>query len=410
MVRWWLLIVLLPLLALFAFCGCEPASPEEALPEPEEAISESATAHGADVSRETASMPAGKPAGDPAGWPGNIPDDIPPLHGGIRNVMEGGTHIRIFYQGLSRDQLDDYLGLLEDNGFRLEYVVYEDERLPDEVAEKRFTEGDFDAVDITKGPYHLNMGYGEGDIVLDVYTSGWEDDYPLTPVRDWPADLTDVPVPEDCRIEAVYAQDDGGHQIVCRPEDEQAVADYHHALQAAGYLPTNQPRVAHAPVGSDYPDVLARGDTEVTLDYSTSISTFRLTIWRAATFEAPTQTSRPGIAPARPTTSSSTTVTWPSELVGMVPQPQGLTIHAVQEVGELDFMIVCIGADNALVLDYAALLRTEGFMETNRMEAEQGRVIALAFANGSLVIDLLPGVDGTLVIRIMRKPAGRGPG
>ncbi|MBN1629219.1 MAG: hypothetical protein JW990_05625 [Thermoleophilia bacterium] len=62
------------------------------------------------------------------------------------------------------------------------------------------------------------------------------------------------------------------------------------------------------------------------------------------------------------------------------------------------------------MLDYAALLGTEGFVETNRMEAEQGRVVALAFANGSLVIDSLPGVDGTPVIRIMRQPADHGPG
>lgn len=36
--------------------------------------------------------------------------DIPALDANIRNVSKGGTSIRILYQGLSREQIDSYVG------------------------------------------------------------------------------------------------------------------------------------------------------------------------------------------------------------------------------------------------------------------------------------------------------------
>ncbi len=389
MVRWWMLMLFLPLLVLLAFTACGQEVPvDQETP----------------AAEETPNGSTGTPAGQSGTWPAYIPADIPPLHDSIRTVIEGSTHVRIFYHGLSQEQIDAYLELLKNNGFQLEYVVYKDERLPDEVAEKRLMEGDFDAVHITKGPYHLNMEYGEDEAFLDVNTSGWEDDYPLTPVREWPADLTDVPVPDRCGIEGVYPQDLGGYQIVCRPDDGEAVADYSEVLQAAGFAPTDPPRIARPPVGGDYPLVFALGDTEITLDYSASVSTVRITVWRVPPPETAAQA--PQTAPAQLTAPSSTTATWPSELAGMLPQPEGVLIESVQEVGELDFMIVCRLEHDDVALDYVARLKTEGFTETSRMEAQSGRLVALMLANDRLTVDLLLSENGLLVIRIIRLPAG----
>lgn len=224
---------------------------------------------------------SGASSGTSSLWPDYIPDDIPALDTNIRKVMEGGTGIRIFYQDLSREQIDDYLRRLQDAGFKLQYLVYYDERYPDNPATKqRMERGEYDAVDITKGDYHLNIGYVPGDVFLDVDSSGFEESYPNTPDTAWPADLAGVlPQPERCRMEAVYAQASGGYQIVCTPEDDRAVADYVAALEAAGYLPTQSPKVARPDVAGAYPDVYSRGDVEVTVDYPPSTSMMRITVW-----------------------------------------------------------------------------------------------------------------------------------
>jgi hypothetical protein len=53
-------------------------------------------------------------------WPDDIPDDIPEFDAQIRLVMEGDTHTRIFYEDVSKKQLEAYLQTLEDAGFSLE--------------------------------------------------------------------------------------------------------------------------------------------------------------------------------------------------------------------------------------------------------------------------------------------------
>jgi hypothetical protein len=214
-------------------------------------------------------------------WPDYIPADIPALDTNIRNVMEGSVSLRIFYEDLSQEQTDQYLALLEKAGFELTYVVYQDERYPDEeAAQERIDAGDFDAVHIAKDDYRMDITYGGGDTTLDIETSGFADVYPFTPEREWPADLAGaVPQPAGCRVEGVYAQDDGGYQIVCTPESPEVVEAYVQSLLAMGYAPVRTGTPAEVDVASDYPDVYRLGDLELTIGYAPSISTFRLTIW-----------------------------------------------------------------------------------------------------------------------------------
>ncbi|MCD4802813.1 MAG: hypothetical protein K8R16_07715 [Anaerolineales bacterium] len=70
--------------------------------------------------------------GEDAQWPDYIPGDIPVLEGEIDTVMEGGSHIRLFYRSVSMNQVIEYLNLLEREGFDLEYIVYVQEGFPDE--------------------------------------------------------------------------------------------------------------------------------------------------------------------------------------------------------------------------------------------------------------------------------------
>ena len=119
-------------------------------------------------------MPVNPPENSGLGfdWPESIPDDIPVLEGNIQMVMEApGSHIRIFYQDLTERQLEQYLDRLEEEGFQLEYIVYTREGYPDK-SEERLKRGDYDAVDITKGEYHMRIEYGSDITTYDIYTAG----------------------------------------------------------------------------------------------------------------------------------------------------------------------------------------------------------------------------------------------
>ena len=267
--------VLAPLVVVLVIAGCGGPDPTQG----------SVGAKDSGAAQGAAAPELGQGAVGSSGlWPDHIPDDIPALDVNIRNVMEGGTSIRIFYQDLAREQIDAYLRLLEENGFRLEYIVYYDERYPDfPETKRRMAEGDYDAVDITKGEYHLNLGYLPGDTTLDIDTSGFEDAYPLTPDRDWPLDLAGVlPQPERCRIEAVYTQPSGpySHQIVCTPEDDAAVTAYVQVLQAAGFAPLAASAVPAVDPVSASQGIYGKGGMAVTVDHPSSTSTMRITVWR----------------------------------------------------------------------------------------------------------------------------------
>ncbi|MFL7792390.1 MAG: hypothetical protein AB8I69_09640 [Anaerolineae bacterium] len=108
-------------------------------------------------------------------WPESIPEDIPVLEGDISLVMEApGSHVRIFYQNLTKRQVEQYLGQLEEKGFDLEYIVYTREGFPDN-SDGRTKRGEYDAVDITKGEYHMRLEYSSDTTTYDIYATGFQD-------------------------------------------------------------------------------------------------------------------------------------------------------------------------------------------------------------------------------------------
>jgi len=126
-----------------------------------------------DTEATTVSPPGG--SGIEFTWPESIPEDIPVLEGDISLVMEAaGSHIRIFYRNLPKRQVEQYLDQLEKEGFDLEYIVYTREGFPDK-SEERMKRGEYDAVDITKGEYHMRLEPGEDTTTYDIYTTGFQD-------------------------------------------------------------------------------------------------------------------------------------------------------------------------------------------------------------------------------------------
>ncbi|MBN2258871.1 MAG: hypothetical protein JW704_13830, partial [Anaerolineaceae bacterium] len=152
-------------------------------------------------------QPGSQPSFDPGWyqteWPDYIPDDIPEMEGNIRLVMDApGSHVRIFYEDVTKNQLEQYLRLLEEEGFTLVYQVYVREGFPDN-SEERLKKGDYDAVDITRGEYHMKISYGEDDITYDIYKSGFPAGLPASAGSEWPAELVNVvPKPERCALQS----------------------------------------------------------------------------------------------------------------------------------------------------------------------------------------------------------------
>jgi len=61
----------------------------------------------------------------------------------------------------------DYLAELEQSGFVLEYLVYESPTDSERAAEKAAA-GEWDAVRADKGPYHLQLEFGDGTGTIDI--------------------------------------------------------------------------------------------------------------------------------------------------------------------------------------------------------------------------------------------------
>lgn len=170
-----------------------------------------------------------------ASWPDYIPGDIPPLEGPIRVVMQvPGSHVRIFYEGVTKQQVIGYLELLQSQGFTLEYRIYVQEGFQDNSAERQ-ARGDYDAVDILKGEYQLNISYGP-DPTLDIYTSAFQAEMDRSVAVEWPAEVpSSVPPIPDCPLFSVETVDPDRLRISCTAQRETVGDDYIELLLAAGY-------------------------------------------------------------------------------------------------------------------------------------------------------------------------------
>jgi hypothetical protein len=318
-------------------------------------------------------------------WPSYIPDDIPALEGKIRLVMEApGSHVRIFYEDLSRDQLDQYLKLLKQKGFQLEYTVYVQEGFPDN-SEERLKRGDFDAVDITKGAFHMRLEYGENSATYDIYSSGFEipngvENLAQAPDSGfWPTELNlIIPQPERCPIVSVDPIPPQDYRITCRPGDKDVADDYKRALQAAGFMPNDMLRASD---GSLDGSIYAWGSWEISVDQPSS-ALILITI----------------------SNTTSKKSNWPSELMGIVPQPEGCLVTSVTNLGDAGFSILCEGEGEQIRLDYIDLLLSGGFVEASQMESQNGELISMKLDKEDLHVELLLGSFPGMVINISRKP------
>jgi hypothetical protein len=174
--------------------------------------------------------------GEDAQWPDYIPAAIPVLPGEIETVMVAPeSHIRLFYSNVSEKQIKEYLTLLEDEGFKLEFRIHVQEGFTDNSEERR-QRGEYDDIDITKGEYHMTLSHWEGTATYDVYTSGFQKIVEEATALTWPEALNGIlPPPERCELVTITPGANDVYHVSCQREDESVDQDYLDLLVSHGF-------------------------------------------------------------------------------------------------------------------------------------------------------------------------------
>jgi len=95
----------------------------------------------------------------------------------------------------------------------------------------------------------------------------------------------------------------------------------------------------------------------------------------------PTETS--GSEGTSPTTPG---IEWPSELTGLVPQPEGCVITELEKMGERDYLITCTVPGDQPLEDYEALLISQGFAAV--AQETGGEMDSFLFQKDDIIIDV----------------------
>ncbi len=312
--------------------------------------------------------------GGSAEWPDYIPADIPELQGEISMVMEAPeSHIRMFYEDITEGQIEDYLSELQAAGFQLEYLVYVREGFPDN-SEERIKKGEYDAVDITKGEYHMRLEFGGNSATYDVSVTGFEDAVATATTLQWPSDLNGiVPPPERCALTSIN-QTSGigaGYSIMCTPEDDEVFSEYVNSLYALDFY--KDPSIVSVDENQNL--WLTDGAMSVQIQYSISSELMLLIEEQTANAEA--------------------ALAWPQELEDLIPQPERCEITSV--LPSADFLISCKPEDPDVLQDYLSVLRDLGFEEDNIFEGIDGEILSVTMVKMGTSVDLMISPDSIMI-------------
>lgn len=310
-------------------------------------------------------------------WPDYIPADIPELEGDISSVMVSPeSHIRIFYENVTDRQIEDYLSLLEDLGFEFTYIIYTQEGFPDR-SEERQENMDYDAIDITKDPYHMNLSSGAGTAVYDVYTSGFEDLVEQAMVIVWPdALVSNLPQPERCELTSIFSNDQSGFVIVCTCEDQTVRQDYAYLLQSQGFSIIEESTTNE---DETIPRKLQKEALAVTLSGNCGPS---------MTIE----------------TESIDTSAWPEVFTSELPHPANCTLIESRTAGANTTYVDCKPDNDDVLTNYAAALEEVGFSESNRLLNQDNEPFMIVLVNDQDMITLSLDDVGFLTITIHLEP------
>lgn len=314
--------------------------------------------------------------GETAQWPEYIPEDIPPLPGDIDTVMPGGSHIRMFYSNVSDEMIEDYLKLLVQEGFDLEYRILVQEGLPDNSEERR-QRGEYDDIVITKGVYRMILSHYEGSATYDVYTSGFQEEAREATAQKWPEDLVDIlPPPERCELVSINPDGSSGYQISCKREDADVDQDYLELLLSSGF---------------QIEEEFLGGENEVTLhrlrreDLVVELSYLFDPIFTLNVLEDPLPS-------------------WPEVFGNNLPIPSRCEL--VDIIPTLDdgvSFISCQPSDQEVLTDYIQALVDLGFVESHRWENNAGEIDIIDLENSQVEVKIWVYSRNSLGIQVSEK-------
>ena len=362
--------ILLWLIACLALAGCSK-TPESELPALETPVEQTSS-----PTAEPASVGGSQFVGAPQ-WPEYIPAEIPVLEGDIETVLQAGSHVRLFYRNVSKDQVLAYLDLLESLGYTLEYRIYVQEGFPDNSAEKE-KKGEFDAVDITKGAYHMNITYG-ADPTYDIYTSAFQEEADAGTALQWPAEIpASVPQPSNCVLQTFNPIGDDQFLITCKKDVENVEEAYIQQLLSAGFEKKNRTTVGDIVIETT---VFENDEVVVMPDIGFSPTFFSIQIM-------------PKIEPEP--------FQWPEALSGLVPQPERCEIDSILPTTPGNYLISCSFTDEDVIADYLDLLQASGFEETSKMVDQDDTILSVSMENEQVKVQLMnSGMDPHFMIDVI---------
>lgn len=169
-------------------------------------------------------------------WPDYIPDDIPPIPADITLVRADDNLVRIFFSNLPKEDFEAYLQLLKQNGFNLEYIVYEQPGIQVGNAEELVREGKYDAVRITKGKYSMNIEYWNNEGTYDLDPKGFPEGTVIKNRLQWPEELNGIlDQPDNSTVIGIMSASGGALDIACRSDNPDLLNDYIAKLVSDGF-------------------------------------------------------------------------------------------------------------------------------------------------------------------------------
>ncbi len=300
---------------------------------------------------------AGFSSGENIAWPDYIPKSILALKGEISTIFADVNQIRIFINGVTREDLEDYIATMKKAGFEEEYILYVKSGFIDNSKDRKKC-GEYDAVKFIKDNYEITVEQGEDVAVLDIDSSRFSEqekevvNQALNPVYTWPETLP-FPQPDTSNIAKVEDAQDGSLRIVCSYDTDNHINQYVASLVALGYTKTEQSKnqddiIIEAVLIKDDITVKINGNVNSKLD---------INIWLDDTYNAP-DTMHPQVIDSK----------WPSTLPKTVPPFTLGTVDSALNVSGNQTIIMVTASNETAFDDYIDVLLQNGYVRANETE------------------------------------------
>jgi len=307
-------------------------------------------------------------------WPDYIPSEIPEFPGELDSFMVAPeSHIRMRFSKVTDDLIEEYLALLVDQGFELQFRIHVQEGFPDNSEERR-QRGEYDDIDITKGEYHMTLWHWEGTATYDIYTSGFREEAIAATALQWPTDLPEsVPQIPHCVLQTINPGHIEGYDITCRQEAENVEQEYIQLLLDAGFEEKN---------GTEYQNhvlvmTVFENDEVIVIPSGVFSPVFSIEVIIKSELQ------------------------WPTVFDNLVPRPLECELTHVASQGQNDvYNIDCQPDHQNVLVNYVNILEELGFVEDFKLLTDQDEIAWISLYNGEIKVDITTDSSDSMSVRV----------